>query len=221
MPVSAVILATSDLAPSLVSALDTNGIAAIVARDEYDAMHRIRSEGRELMLLDLDVPGAVHALRAVADESLAVTVLALTPNNDAEAMLRAFAGGAHSCASRSCGAAELNARVDALLRRPSTSRDPNPRVIQIGDVTIDSAARSVVVAGQPLVLAAAKFDVLLALVRERGGVVSHARLIEACRWSQVRPTSLRGIMVDLRRLTGLPIKVVPRVGYVLGMAAVR
>lgn len=214
---SAVILATAELAPVLASALDANGIVSIVARDEYDAMHRIRSEGRDLILLDLEVPGAVHALRAVADESLAVTVLALAPIDDADAMLRAFAGGAHSCASRSCGPAELTARVDALLRRPSAMREPIPRIIQIGDVTIDAAARSVVVAGQPLVLAAAKFDVLLALARERGGVVSHARLIEACRWSQVGPGSLRGIMVDLRRVTGLPIRVVPRVGYVLAV----
>ncbi len=215
MPASAVILATSELAPTLASALDANGIASIVARDEYDAMHRIRHEGRELMLLDLELPGAAHALRAVADESLVVTVLALAPSDDAEAMLRAFAGGAHSCASRSCGPAELNARVDALLRRPAASRRSSPRVIQVGDVMIDAAARSVVIAGQPVTLAAAKFDVLLALARERGGVVSHARLVEACRWSRVRSTSLRGIMVDLRRVTGLAIRVIPRVGYVL------
>jgi DNA-binding response OmpR family regulator len=215
MVASAIILATSELAPVLASALDANGIASIIARDEYDAMHRIRSEGRELILLDLELPGAAHALRTVADESLAVTVLALARSDDADATLRAFAGGAHSCASRSCGPAELNARVDALLRRPSATVAPSARVITIGDVTIDAAARSVVVAGEPVALAAAKFDVLLALARERGGVVSHARLIEACRWSQVRATSLRGIMVDLRRLTGLPIRVIPRVGYVL------
>jgi len=215
MAASAIILATSELAPVLASALDANGIVNVVARDVYDAMHRVRGEGQELILLDLEVPGAMHALRAVADESLAVTVLALTPNNDADAMLRAFADGAHSCASRSCGPAELTARVDALLRRPSVNREPSLRVIQIGGVTIDAAARSVVVGGQSVVLAAAKFDVLLALARERGGVVSHARLIEACRWSHVRPASLRGIMVELRRATGLPIRVVPRVGYVL------
>ena len=215
---SAIILATSELAASLASALDANGIASIVAGDEYDALHRIRSEGRELILVDLDLPCAMDALRAIADESLAVTVLALTPSGDS-ATLRAFANGAHSCVSRSCGPAELNARVDALLRRPSANGrgTSSARLIQVGDITIDPAARSVSrgEASQPLALTAARFDVLLALARERGGIVSHARLIEACRWSHVRRTSLRVIIGDLRRLTGLSIRSVPRVGYVL------
>jgi DNA-binding response OmpR family regulator len=212
---SAIILATYELAPSLASALDANGIASIVARDEYDALHRIRTEGPGLILVDLEAPAAMNALRAVADESLAVTVLALTPSDDAGAILRAFANGAHSCAPRSCGPGELTARVDALLRRPSTNGAVSPRLIKIGDVMIDAAARSVSRAGQPLSLPAARFDVLLALARERGGIVPHARLIEACRWSHVRRASLRVIVADLRRLTGLRIRSVARVGYVL------
>jgi len=212
---SAIILATSDLAPSLASALAANGIANIVAGDEYDALSRIRTEGRELILVDLEVPGAMHALRAIADESLTVTVLALTAADDTGSTLRALTNGAHSCASRACGPAELNARVNALLRRPATNGTPSPRFIQVADITIDAAARSVSRAGQPIALAAARFDALLVLARERGGIVPHARLIEACRWSHVRQGSLRGIISDLRRLTGLRIRAVPRVGYVL------
>jgi DNA-binding response OmpR family regulator len=212
---SAIILAASELAPSLASALDANGIASIVAGDQYDALRRIRTEGPDLIVVDLEAPGAMHALRAVADESLAVTVLALTPGDDAGSILRAFANGAHGCAPRSCGPGELTARVDALLRRPSTNGATSSRLIEIGDITIDAAARSVSRAGQPLSLAAAPFDVLLALARERGGIVPHARLIEACRWSHVRRSSLRVIVADLRRLTGLRIRSVPRVGYAL------
>jgi hypothetical protein len=44
---------------------------------------------------------------------------------------------------------------------------------------------------------------------------SHARPVEACRWSHLRPANVRGIVADLRREVGLPIRVVPRVGYVL------
>ena len=223
---SAIILATSELAPALASALDANGIANIVASDEYEALQRIRGEGRELILIDLETAGAMHTLRAIADELLPVTVLALTRSDDAGSTLRAFANGAHSCASRSCGPAELNARIDALLRRPSTNgaasggtngtnNGTNGRLIHVGDITIDPAARSVSKAGQPLALAAARFDVLLTLARERGGIVPHARLIEACRWSHVRQGSLRVIIADLRRLTGLRIRAVPRIGYVL------
>jgi DNA-binding response OmpR family regulator len=218
---AAILLAASELALSLASALDAGGISTISASDEYDALHRIRTEGPELILIDLDAPGAMHTLRTVTDESLPVTVLALTPSDDADSTLRAFANGAHSCASRSCGAAELNARIDALLRRPLGNGTATSRVIHVGGLTIDPAARSVMRAGRPLALAAARFDVLLTLARERGGIVPHARLIDACRWSSVRQGSLRGIVADLRRLTGLPIRAVPRVGYVLPAISTR
>jgi DNA-binding response OmpR family regulator len=212
---SAIILAASELGAAIASAFDSNGLTSVVAGDEYDALHRIRTEGPELFLVDLQASGATEALRAIADESLAVTVLALAPADDAHATVRALADGAHSCAPRSCSAAELLARIEALLRRPPTSSAARARYIHVGDVTIEPASRSVWRAGDPLALAASRFDVLLALARERGGVVPHTRLIEACRSGRVRTPGLRGIIADLRRLTGLRIRAVPRVGYVL------
>jgi two-component system KDP operon response regulator KdpE len=212
---SAIILAASELGVAIASASEANGLTSTMAGDEYDALHRIRTEGPELFLVDLEASGATEALRAIADESLVVTVLALTPADDAGATLRALADGAHSCAPRSCGATELHARIEALLRRPPRSRAASARFIHVGDIRIDPAARSVSRAGDPLALAPSRFDVLLTLARERGGVVTHARLIDACRWGRVRRPGLRGIIADLRRLTGLCIRAVPRVGYVL------
>ena len=212
---SAIILAASELSAAIASALDADGLTSVVAADEYDALHRMRTEGPELFLVDLEASGATEALRAIADESLAVSIIALTPADDSQATLRALADGAHTCAPRSCGTAELHARVEALLRRPPRSHPERARFIRIGDITIDPAARSVWRAGDPLALAVSQFDVLLTLARGRGSVVPHARLIDACRWGHVRRPGLRVIIADLRRLTGLRIRAVPRVGYAL------
>lgn len=215
MRTSVIILSAPELGAAIASACDASGLTSITAGDEYDALRRIRTEGPELFLVDVEAPGATEALRVIADESLAVTVLALTPADDAGATLRALDDGAHSCASRSCGPAELHARIKALRRRPPQSHTTGSRVIQIGDITIDPAARSVWRAGDPLMLAATPFEILLTLAKERGGVVSHARLIDACRWGRVRKPGLRAVIAELRRLTGLRIRAVPRVGYAL------
>lgn len=215
MHASVIILAASELAAAIASACDASGLANSVARDEYDALRRIRTDGTELFLVDLEASGAMEALRVIADESLAVTVLALTPAEDAGATLRALADGAHSCACRSCGPAELHARIKALLRRPPKGHTARARYFRVGDITIDPAARSVWRAGDPIVLAATPFEILLTLAKERGGVVSHTRLIDACRWGRVRKPGLRGIITELRRLTGLRIRAIPRVGYAL------
>lgn len=213
---SAIVFAPGALGAWVVDALDAIGIAGGLATDEYDALHRIRTHGPALFVVDVEAPGAVGALRAIADEGLAVTVLALTPADDSAATLRAFADGAHSCAPRTGSRAELVARVDSLLRRPPSSTSADAHIIRIRDLTIDPATRSVWRADEPLPLTPAKFDVLLMLARERGGILTHARLLDACRWSHLRkPTSLRNIITRLRQLTGARIRAVPRVGYVL------
>lgn len=90
----------------------------------------------------------------------------------------------------------------------------DPLVVRAdGDLTIDASTRSVWRDGQPVVLPAARFDVLFALARERGAIVTHEQLRQDTR---VRTAgSLRNIIADLRRLTGAPIRTIPRVGYVL------
>jgi DNA-binding response OmpR family regulator len=74
---------------------------------------------------------------------------------------------------------ELVARVRAILRRTGTAvLQPENQTKQIGDVTIDPAAREVTIAGQRITLRTKEFDLLFALMNHPNFVLSREQLLE-------------------------------------------
>jgi DNA-binding response OmpR family regulator len=73
--------------------------------------------------------------------------------------------------------AELLARVRALLRRRAAATEPPGSVVSAQDVRVDVAARRACVGGVELTLSNKEFDLLSALVRRAGSVVSREELM--------------------------------------------
>jgi two-component system response regulator MprA len=72
---------------------------------------------------------------------------------------------------------ELHARMRALLRR--TQMVDAARRLQIGDVVLDAAARTVTRDERPVELTRREFDLLEYLLRNRGQVLDRGRILEA------------------------------------------
>jgi two-component system response regulator MprA len=72
---------------------------------------------------------------------------------------------------------ELHARMRALLRR--TRMLDSAGRIQVGDVVLDAAARTVTRDGRPIDLTRREFDLLEYLLRRRGQVLERGRILEA------------------------------------------
>ena len=77
---------------------------------------------------------------------------------------------------------ELVARIRAVLRRSATGERPSgppiPQLVQVGDVELDPATRTVRQSGQPVDLTSVEFNLLEVLLREAGRVVTRERLAE-------------------------------------------
>jgi DNA-binding response OmpR family regulator len=71
--------------------------------------------------------------------------------------------------------AELVARIRVVLRRGS---EPAPPVLQVGDLTLDPATRTVERSGQRIDLSAKQFGLLHYLMRHAGQVVSRTMIQE-------------------------------------------
>ena len=95
---------------------------------------------------------------------------------------------------------ELLARVRAVLRRLSTS-ESNDRALTVGDVSIDTDERRVLVAGKEIRLTPKEFDVLKYLVSNAGKVVTHRALLQSVwGWQATDQTEyLRVFINQLRR----------------------
>ena len=162
-----------DLAFGLRTALANDGHDVTLAGDGESGLRDSRAA--ELVILDLMLPrlDGYRALEAMRDAKIDAPVLVLTAKGDEDSKVKAFSLGADDYVTKPFGTAELLARVLALLRRI-----PRPAAVErFGDIEVNPASRTVYRAGEPVSLAPREFDLLLALLRHAGAVVSRADLL--------------------------------------------
>jgi DNA-binding response OmpR family regulator len=130
----------------------------------------------DLVLLDLGLPdGDGLGLCARICRQFTVPVIVVTASGDLSSRVQGLRGGADDYVVKPFALAELLARVEAVMRRAPAAQPAAPLVF--GDLTIDLAARSVAVAGVPVVLTPKEFDLLAALCRVPGCTVDRQRLL--------------------------------------------
>ena len=110
-------------------------------------------------------------LRSVSE----VPVIVATARDDEREIVRLLDLGADDYVIKPFTAAQMNARIRAVMRRGGkTDEDP---VITVGGLSIDTRSYEVTVDGRPVELARKEFELLLALARRAGEVVSKRDLL--------------------------------------------
>ena len=221
-----------DYAATLGANLEREGYDVSVATTGSDGLDQARTGSPDLIILDLMLPGmsGFTVLQRLRDGGHGTPVLVMTARGTEDEKLRGFGLGADDYVVKPCGLREILARVRALLRRApgaaSAAGQPRPEV-RVGDLTIDFANRSVRRGSSTLVLRPKEFDLLAALVRHRGRVVSRAELLSEV-WGYAEGTESRTVETHLaalrQRLGDDPkspryIVTVRRAGYRLGEEA--
>ena len=132
----------------------------------------------DLVVLDLGLPDVdggelLRMLRAVS----AVPVIVATARDDEQQIVRALDAGADDYLIKPFGAAQLDARIRAVLRRAISPEDGRPAPIQVGGLVIEPNARTVTLDGIRLDLSAREFDLLRYLAERADQVVSKRELL--------------------------------------------
>ena len=173
----------ADLAYGLRNNLEVEGYEVEVAADGTTGLELARAGRPDLVVLDLMLPGldGFRVLRALRHEGLDMPVLVLTARGEEADKVRGLKLGADDYVTKPFGLLELLARVEALLRRAGRPdrEEPAPAVVErFGDVEVRLASRTVLKAGRPVELAPKEHDLLLALLRHDGAVVSRLALLQ-------------------------------------------
>lgn len=156
--------------------LRDEGYAVDTAEDGEEGLYKARTWGYDAIILDIMLPKVdgweiLRKLRA----SKATPVLILTARDTVTDRVRGLDGGADDYMVKPFEVEELLARLRALIRRAAGKPHPT---IELGDVTVDTASRTVRKEGREIELTAREYALVELLALHRGKVVSRSMLYE-------------------------------------------
>jgi two-component system, OmpR family, alkaline phosphatase synthesis response regulator PhoP len=162
--------------------LELDGHRVEAAYTGEEGLHRGRAAEVDLILLDLMIPkpDGLQVLRTLREEGVETPIIVLTARGQEDDKVRGLRLGADDYVTKPFGLMELLARVDAVRRRlrlGSRERGTGAEPIELGKLRIEPATRTVLHSGEPVGLRPREFDLLLALARRGGEVVSRSELL--------------------------------------------
>jgi DNA-binding response OmpR family regulator len=177
-------------------------------------------------------PDGWQILRTLREDGMETPVVVLTARGQEQDKVRGLRLGADDYVTKPFGLMELLARLDAIRRRlrlgaPGRGASADP--IEFGEIRIEPATRTVFRSGSPVALRPREFDLLLALARRAGEVVSRGELLREI-WgygtdvmSRTVDTHVGQLRAKLEVDPGTPrwILTVRKSGYRLRIASVR
>jgi two-component system, OmpR family, response regulator len=157
--------------------LTGEGLAADVASSGEDALWMAQAHPYDAIVLDVMLPGldGFETCRRLRGAGIWVPVLMLTALDAVEDRVAGLDSGADDYLVKPFAFAELLARLRALARRGT---DERPSVLQVGDLTLDPAARRVRRGDEEIQLSAKEFSLLETFMRRPGEVLSRLHLLE-------------------------------------------
>jgi two-component system alkaline phosphatase synthesis response regulator PhoP len=172
-----------DLAFGLRNNLEIEGYEVAVAQDGGAALALAQQFKPDLILLDLGIPDpdGFRVLRTLRDRGDVVPVMILSAAGEETSKVRGLRIGADDFVTKPFSILELLARIEALLRRTRSNAAPeqeeSDQVKRFGEMVIDLRSRAVTVKGKHANLAPRAFDLLAALARRPGMVVTRSELM--------------------------------------------
>lgn len=158
--------------------LEREGYVVHTASDGLSALDAVRIHQPALIVLDIMLPGVdgLEVLRQVRQTS-DIYVLLLTARADETDKIVGLTVGADDYLTKPFSPRELVARIKAILRR-GRGNGVVDRALVFGSLRVDPEGRQVWKKDQPVELTTIEFDILHALARHPGRVLSREQLIE-------------------------------------------
>jgi heavy metal response regulator len=157
--------------------LEEEGYAVDLASDGETGLAMALDRLHDVIVLDVMLPGkpGFQVVRELRQAKVATPVLLLTARDAVEDKVQGLDAGADDYLTKPFAFAELLARVRALLRRGKEARAP---VLQVADLTLDPATRTVKRAGEAISMTNREFALLEYFLRNPGRVLTRTMIAE-------------------------------------------
>ena len=186
------------LAALLAEFLGQNGVETVLAQDGGQALQALAGQRFDILLVDLMLPGmdGLTLTRKIREHSNTPLIMVTARGDDADKIV-GLELGADDYIAKPFNPRELLARIRAVLRRTEPGDQPK---FQSGSLAIDFAAREVTVEGKRQTLTAHEYELLVALARNAGRVLTRDQLLEQMKGDHADDAFDRSIDVHVSRL---------------------
>ena len=162
--------------------LELEGYEVESVGDANSALQTASSNAYDAILLDVMLPGGTgfDVCRTLRQRGVQTPILMLTARGQVFDRVVGLKLGADDYLVKPFEMAELLARIEALLRRTSTSAIPagaSPETYRFGDISVDFRRAEVTKGGQKLELSAREFKLLRYFIEHRGAALTRDELL--------------------------------------------
>jgi two-component system, OmpR family, response regulator RegX3 len=159
--------------------LEREGYEVTVAADGLTAVTEFDSNGADLILLDLMLPGlpGTEVCRQIRSRST-VPIIMLTAKDSEVDIVVGLELGADDYVTKPYSTRELLARIRAVMRRRTDAGADDDNVLTAGTVSMDIERHTVSVSGAEVPMPLKEFELLELLMRNAGRVLTRGQLID-------------------------------------------
>ncbi|PIE24187.1 MAG: DNA-binding response regulator [Planctomycetota bacterium] len=197
------------LRTGLADNLELEGWDCRIARTGAEALAQLRACSFDLVLLDWMLPGksGIDVLRELRSHDRRTPVVLLTAKSEVSDKVLGLELGADDYVTKPFQVAELMARVRVCLRRGQVQQEQaaekqqeQVESFELGDLVVDLAAFELRRGRETLPISPTEAALLALFYRERGRVVSRARILsEVWNGTQVSNRSIDTHILNLRK----------------------
>jgi len=166
------------LSASLRRALEAQKFAVTSVADGDSGLTELSSNDYQLAILDVLLPkrDGFTLCSDARRQGITTPILMLTARDSVNDRVAGLNSGADDYLPKPFAFPELLARVHALLRRPHN--DLRPRVVTVGDLSIDVLRHQAQKGGKPLQLTKTEYRLLLYLMENAGIVLTKDSMLD-------------------------------------------
>jgi two-component system KDP operon response regulator KdpE len=178
---------------------ELNGFVVHEASTGTEAIRAATLRPVDLVIIDLGLPDmdGADVIERIRSWS-AVPIIVLSVRSTEPQKVRLLELGADDYVVKPFGMAELLARVRVVLRRQMRTVSGEP-TIKIGPLTVDLAARAVLLNDRRLALTPKEYRLLQVLAQHAGNVVTHQHLLQEV-WGSIHVHDTHYLRIFVRKL---------------------
>jgi two-component system OmpR family response regulator len=166
-----------ETAEEIRAVLGDHGYVVDWAANGIEGLDKARLGGVDAMIVDRLLPGmdGLTIIQALRDEGMRTPVLVLSALGAVDDRVRGLRAGGDDYLTKPFATVELIARIEALLRRPTDSRDT---VLRVGPLELDLMERTAKRGDRAIDLLPREFRLLEYMMRRKEQVLTRAMLLE-------------------------------------------